>query len=46
MMLLHRAARGDRETARGLFSHALEAYTRIGMRRHVELTRELLNKAH
>jgi len=45
MMLLDRAARGDRETARELLREALESYTRIGMRRHVELTQALIHQA-
>ena len=45
MMLLDRAASGDREKARTLISEALETYTRIGMRRHAELTQALLEKA-
>lgn len=42
--LLDRARRGDRETARELLDEALERYTRIGMEKHGELTRELYNK--
>jgi hypothetical protein len=45
MMLLDRSARDDRETARGLLREALETYTRIGMRRHVELTQALISQA-
>jgi len=44
MMLLDRAASGDREKARILTSEALETYTRIGMRRHVKLTQALLDQ--
>jgi tetratricopeptide (TPR) repeat protein len=42
MMLLDRAARGDRERARSLLGEALETYTRIGMPRHIQMTRALL----
>jgi tetratricopeptide (TPR) repeat protein len=45
MMLLDRAASGDRENARTLLSEALETYSRIGMRRHIELAQALLDKA-
>jgi tetratricopeptide (TPR) repeat protein len=44
MMLLVRDSSGDRTTARVLLAEALESYTRIGMRRHAELTRELLGR--
>ena len=44
MMLLDRAAAGDLESARTLLSEALETYSRIGMRRHVELAQTLLDK--
>ena len=43
MMLLDRGASGDREKARTLLSEALETYTHIGMPRHIEITRALLN---
>jgi tetratricopeptide (TPR) repeat protein len=43
MMLLDRAARGDRETARTLLKEALESYERIGMPRHVNMVRALLD---
>jgi hypothetical protein len=43
MMLIDRAAAGDREKARTLVSEALESYTQIGMPRHVEIVRALLN---
>jgi hypothetical protein len=43
MMLIDRAAPGDRETARTLLKEALETYERIGMPRHVEMTQALLN---
>ena len=39
MMLLDGAAPGDRERARTLLREALGFYTRIGMRRHRELSR-------
>ncbi|HSU91388.1 MAG TPA: hypothetical protein VLI44_08055, partial [Sporolactobacillaceae bacterium] len=42
MMLMSRAARGDREKARQLLGEARESYTRIGMRRHVEIVQTLL----
>ena len=45
MMLLDRAASGDRENARTLVSEALDTYSRIGMRRHIELAQALLDKA-
>jgi hypothetical protein len=42
MMLIDRAAPGDREKARRLLGAARETYTRIGMRRHNEITQTLL----
>jgi hypothetical protein len=45
MMLIDRAATGDREKAQALLSEALETYTHIGMPRHVEMTRTLLGRA-
>ena len=42
MMLMDRAAPGDREKARGLLVEALETYTQIGMPRHIEIARTLL----
>jgi hypothetical protein len=45
MMLLDRAARGDLKSARALLIEALERYARIGMRRHVELTKAVVSKA-
>jgi tetratricopeptide (TPR) repeat protein len=45
MMLMDRAARGDREKARTLLNEALESYTRIGMPRHLEMVRTLINDA-
>jgi tetratricopeptide (TPR) repeat protein len=44
MMLLDRSAPGDRERAGTLVREALDFYARIGMTRHQELSRELLNK--
>jgi tetratricopeptide (TPR) repeat protein len=43
MMLIDRAARGDRETSQTLLREALETYTQIGMPRHIEMARALLN---
>jgi hypothetical protein len=43
MMLIDRAAPGDREKAQTLLKEALESYTQIGMPRHIEMTRALLN---
>src|SRR3984957_5575985 len=42
MMLLDRAATGDREKAQTLLGEALESYSQIGMPRHVEMTQTLL----
>jgi tetratricopeptide (TPR) repeat protein len=42
MMLRDRDNRGDRKRARALLDEALEAYTRIGMPRHIEMTRTLI----
>ncbi len=44
MMLIDRAARGDRAKAQTLLSEALETYKRIGMRCHVEMTQTLLDQ--
>jgi len=44
MMLLERAAAGDREKARTLLSEALASYTHIGMPHHIEMTQSLLNR--
>jgi len=41
MILMDRAAPRDREQARKLLGEALETYTRIGMPRHIEITRAL-----
>lgn len=43
MMLMDRAAPGDRQEARRLLGEARETYTRIGMPRHIEMTRSLLD---
>jgi hypothetical protein len=43
MMLIDRAAPGDRDEARRLLGEALETYTRIGMPRHSEITQKLLD---
>jgi hypothetical protein len=45
MMLLDRAAPGDREKAQTLLREALESYTHIGMPRHIEMTQTLLDRA-
>jgi hypothetical protein len=45
MMLLDRAAPGDREEAQTLLSEALETYVHIGMPRHIEMTQTLLARA-
>jgi tetratricopeptide (TPR) repeat protein len=45
MMLIDRAAPGDREKARTLLDEALESYERIGMPRHVEMTQTLVDRA-
>jgi hypothetical protein len=42
MMLIDRAARGDREKTQTLLREALETYTQIGMPRHIEMTQILL----
>ena len=44
MMLMNRAANGDREKARTLLGEAMESYTRIGMPRHIEMTHALLDQ--
>jgi hypothetical protein len=43
MMLIDRAAPRDRKKAQTLLREALESYTHIGMPRHIEMTRALLN---
>jgi hypothetical protein len=45
MMLMDRAAPGDRERAQTLVREALESYTQIGMPRHIEMARTLLDRA-
>jgi hypothetical protein len=45
MMLLDRAARGDKKKARTLLGEALETYTLIGMPRHCELARRCSTRA-
>ena len=42
MMLIDRAAPGDREKAQALLGEALETYTQIGMPRHIEMVRRAL----
>ena len=42
MMMLDRAALGDRAKAQTLLSEALESYRHIGMPRHIEMIRALL----
>ena len=44
MMLLDRAAAGDREMARKLAGEAMAVYSRIGMSRHIELSQALLDQ--
>jgi tetratricopeptide (TPR) repeat protein len=43
MMLMDRSAPGDRQRARRMLTDARETYTRIGMRRHSEITQALLD---
>jgi hypothetical protein len=45
MMLIDRAAPGDRERAQTLLREALDSYTQIGMPRHIEMTQTLLARA-
>jgi hypothetical protein len=45
MMLIDRAAPGDREKAQSLLGEALKSYTQIGMPRHIEMTQTLLGQA-
>ncbi|MFZ0678291.1 ATP-binding protein [Candidatus Binatus sp.] len=45
MMLVDRAAPGDRDKAQTLLNEAQQSYTRIGMPPHVEMTRALLGQA-
>jgi hypothetical protein len=42
MMLINRAAPGDRDRARRLLSEALETYVNIGMPRHREISKALI----
>jgi hypothetical protein len=42
MMLIDRAAPGDRAKAQTLLREALDAYTQIGMPRHIDITQALL----
>jgi predicted ATPase len=44
MMLIDRAAAGDREKAQMLLGEALESYTQIGMPRHIEMAHALLGQ--
>jgi hypothetical protein len=43
MMLIDRAAAGDRERARRLLGEARETYEQIGMRAHREITQTILD---
>jgi hypothetical protein len=43
MMLINRAAPGDRAKAQTLIKEALATYSQIGMPRHIEMTQSLLN---
>ena len=45
MMLLDRAASGDRKQAQTLLGEALERYTRIGMPRHIAMTQVLVEQS-
>jgi hypothetical protein len=45
MMLIDRAAPGDRERAQSSLREALKSYTQIGMLRHIEMTQALLGQA-
>ena len=45
MMLIDRAASGDRENAKTLLGKAMETYIQIGMPRHSEIARTLLQSA-
>jgi hypothetical protein len=45
MMLIDRAAPGDRERAQAFLNDALQSYQRIGMPGHVGLTHALLDKS-
>jgi tetratricopeptide (TPR) repeat protein len=45
MMLMDRAGPRDRQEAQMLLNEALESYERIGMPRHLEMTRTLIDRA-
>ncbi len=45
MLLIERAAPGDREKAKTLLNEALETYTQIGMPCHIEMAQTLLARA-
>jgi tetratricopeptide (TPR) repeat protein len=45
IMLIDRAAPGNREKAQTLLREALESYERIGMLRHAEMTQTLVDRA-
>jgi tetratricopeptide (TPR) repeat protein len=45
MMLINRAAPGDRPSAKRLLREALESYASVGMPRHIEMTQTLLKQA-
>ena len=45
MMLIDRSAPDDRQRAQTLLNEALQSYERIGMPRHVEITKTLLARA-
>jgi tetratricopeptide (TPR) repeat protein len=45
MMLIDRAASGDREKARTLLNEALQTYTDIGMPRHILIAKALMQRA-
>ena len=42
MMLMDRSAREDRDRARTLLSEALDSYSKIGMPRHIQMTKDFL----
>jgi hypothetical protein len=42
-MLLDRSAPGDRDKARTLLTQSVAMYESLGMSRHVEMAKELLN---
>ena len=44
MMLIDRAATGDYQAAQGMLGEALSSYVKMGMPRHSELVRTLLDK--